>query len=163
VKKMPLFKKVIALLVTGLWLCSYGVGIFAHAIEPPPPLKALVAKTKSQVTTSDMDSFKTLYDKKDYDWIIDVREPEEYNSGHIPQAINIPRGVIEIRIWALAGYPEKMDTGIRLFLYCGTGTRCTLAAKSLQDLGFTRVIAVDMQLADWVAAGYPMTEAEPAF
>jgi rhodanese-related sulfurtransferase len=47
-----------------------------------------------------------------------------------------------------------MDT--KITLYCGSGVRCILAAKSLRDLGFTNVVAVDMRLADWAKAGYPL-------
>ena len=43
-------------------------------------------------------------------------------------------------------------------LYCGSGTRCVLAAKSLQDLGFSNVTAADMRIDDWRRAGYPLME-----
>jgi rhodanese-related sulfurtransferase len=160
---MMLYTRIHILVLIGLSLCTSWPGLSAYAAEPPAPVQALVEKIKPQITTIDMTRFKTIVDNKDYDWIVDVREPNEYNKGHIPQAVNIPRGVIEIQIWALTGYPEKMDTGIKLYLYCGSGIRCMLATKSLQDLGFTHVTAVNMKLADWIAAGYPVTEAELDF
>ena len=43
-------------------------------------------------------------------------------------------------------------------LYCATGGRCALAAKSLQDLGFTNATSVDMRFDDWVKAGYPVAK-----
>ena len=88
--------------------------------------------------------------------IIDVREPGEYAAGYIPGAINIPRGVIEFKIWPYVGFPEKTNTGKKLILYCKSSGRCSLATKTLQDLGFTNVIAVDMKFADWIKAGYPL-------
>ena len=44
----------------------------------------------------------------------------------------------------------------QIYLYCKTGGRCTLAAKTLQDLGFTNVTAVVMLFEDWKKAGYPV-------
>jgi rhodanese-related sulfurtransferase len=134
-----------------------------HAAEVPQIVTDLVAEAKTQVDTIDMETFRKVIDSKAYDYIIDVREPDEFAAGHIPGAINIPRGVIEFRIWVLTGYPESTDTSIRLYIYCKTGGRCALAARSLQALGFTHVIAVDMMLADWQAAGHLLTVPEADF
>ncbi len=122
----------------------------------PQAVQQLIAKAKSQVRTVDMATFKSSLDKKSVGLLIDVREPEEYAAGHIPDAINIPRGVIELRIWPHVGFPDKTDLNKQLTLYCGSGARCVLAAKSLQDLGFSNVTAVDMRIAEWVKAGYPL-------
>jgi rhodanese-related sulfurtransferase len=46
----------------------------------------------------------------------------------------------------------------KVSLYCRTGGRCTLAAKSLQDLGLTNVTAVVMLFEDWQKAGYPVAK-----
>jgi rhodanese-related sulfurtransferase len=64
--------------------------------------------------------------------------------------------VIELNIWPYVGFPDSTDLGKRITLYCGSGMRCILAAKSLQDLGFTNAVAVDMRIADWAKAGYPL-------
>jgi len=122
----------------------------------PSSVKDLVARTKAQIRTIDMASFKSALDKREAGLIVDVREPLEYASGHVPGAINIPRGVIELSIWPHVGFPDSTDLGKRITLYCGVGTRCILAAKSLQDLGFTNAVAVDMSIADWAKAGYPL-------
>ena len=126
----------------------------------PDSVTRLVAETKQTITTIDMKAFKDVLESKAYDMVIDVREPNEYAGGHVPGAINIPRGVIEFRIWRHIGYPDATDTAKRIYLYCGGGSRCALAARSLQDLGFSKVVAVDMKLKDWVAAGNPL-ELEP--
>ncbi len=124
----------------------------------PPVVNELVARTKAQVKTIDMAAFKAGIDAKTLGLLVDVREPAEYAEGHIPGAINIPRGLIELRIWTHVGYPEKTDLGRRITIYCGTGTRCVLAAKSLQDLGFSNVVAVDMRLRDWLKAGHSLVK-----
>jgi rhodanese-related sulfurtransferase len=143
-------------IATTFLLAVFSTGIVLAA-PVPEVVTRLVAETKARVTTIDMETFRKVVDTRAYDYIIDVREPDEYASGHIPGAINIPRGVIEFRIWALVGYPDSMNTGMRIYTYCKTGGRCALAARSLQDLGFTAVTAVDMKLADWVDAGHPLS------
>ena len=122
----------------------------------PPALDELVARTKAQIRTIDLPALKAALDAGRTGLLIDVREPQEFQSGHIPGAINIPRGQIELSIWSRVGYPGELDMNRQMTLYCGSGIRCMLAAKSLQDLGFTRVVAVDMRLGDWVKAGYPL-------
>jgi rhodanese-related sulfurtransferase len=115
-----------------------------------------VAKAKKSVKLVDMSKFKKVVDKKKYDLIIDVREPGEYAKGHVTGAINIPRGLIEFKIWSKVGFPENTDTGKKIYIYCKTGGRASLATKSLKDLGFTKVKAVNMKIADWIEAGHPI-------
>ncbi len=122
----------------------------------PPSVGELLARTKAQVKSIDMATFKSGLEKGELGMVIDVREPEEFEEGHVAGAINIPRGLIEVRIWPKVGFPDKLDLGKKLTLYCGTGFRCIMAAKSLQDLSFTNVTAVDMKIADWKKAGYPL-------
>ena len=131
--------------------------------KPPPVVAELVANAKAAVNTIDMQAFRALLDQPDHGFIIDVREPDAFATGHVPGAINIPRGVIEFRIWALIDYPQNAPADVKLTLYCKSGGRCALAAKSLKELGFVQATAVDMKLKDWVDAGYPMTEPEPQF
>jgi rhodanese-related sulfurtransferase len=128
-----------------------------HA-DPPPALGKRVTDAKSATRAIDLAAFHEVYVGKAYDFLIDVREPDEFTSGHIPGAINIPRGVIEFRIWGAVGTPENTPTDQRIYLYCKTGGRCALAAESLQELGFTRAIPVDMKLEHWQQAGYPLTQ-----
>lgn len=139
------------------WLCAALLAApCAFAQSYPPSVLELVARTKAQVRTVDMTALKSALDAGAAGLLIDVREPQEFLSGHIPGAINIPRGQIELAIWPQVGFPDQLDLGRRLTLYCGSGVRCILAAKSLQDLGFTNVVAVDMRLADWGRAGFPL-------
>lgn len=126
------------------------------AQDYPASVGQLVAAAKKQIKTIDMATFKSLFDKNDLGLLVDVREPEEYGEGYIPGAINVPRGWIELRIWAYVGFPDKTDLSKKITLYCGSGVRCILAAKSLQDLGFSDVTAADMRIREWANAGYPL-------
>jgi len=151
------------MIITGLISVCLLAPFFATAeTKQPQPdsVNQLVAQTKKLIKTINLDEFKSAVDKKDYDLIIDVREPDEYTQGYVPDAVNIPRGVIEFKIWPYVGFPEKTDTGKKIILYCKTGGRCSLAAKSLQDLGFTNVMSVDIMFKSWVDAGYPVANNE---
>jgi rhodanese-related sulfurtransferase len=78
--------------------------------------------------------------------LIDVRELNEYNHGYIPGAINIPRGVLEFKInnedfWMNEGlYLPLQDE--EFILICKKGGRSTLAAESIQKLGYNNVKVV---------------------
>lgn len=131
---------------------------FVQAQNYPPSVGQMVAATKKQVKTVSLAEFKAMLDRNDAGIIVDVREPDEFAEGHIVGAVNEPRGLIEFTIWKHVGYPDKIDTSKKLTLYCKTGGRCALAAKSLQDLGFTNVASVDMKIEDWVKSGYPLVK-----
>ncbi len=131
-----------------------------HALAQnyPDSVKQMVSATKKQIKVISMEQFKALVDKKEAGLIIDVRQEDEYADGFVPGAVNVPRGLIEFRIWKLVGFPDKTDMNKQMTLYCLTGGRCALAAKSLQDLGFTNVTSVDMMFDNWVKAGYPVAK-----
>lgn len=123
----------------------------------PPVVDAKIAQAKRAVKAIDMAAIKRAVDTDERVLIVDVREPDEYAAGHIPRAVNIPRGVLEFRIWKYVGYPDRTNTAARIYLYCRSGARCALAARTLGELGFTNVYAaVGMKFDDWVAAGYPV-------
>lgn len=126
----------------------------------PDSIKQLVGKTKKEVPLVNMEQFKAGFDQKSLGLIVDVRNPDEYAEGHIPGAVNVPRGLLEFTIWSHVGHPDKTDMNKQLTLYCKTGGRCALATKTLRDLGFTNVTSADMVFEQWVKAGYPV--AKPA-
>ena len=68
--------------------------------------------------------------------IIDVREPEEYDRGHVPGAINIPPNEIMAGATKLADVPKDTE----LVLYCVSGSRSTVSMQYLQRLGFTNLV-----------------------
>ncbi|MBN8482809.1 MAG: sulfurtransferase [Xanthomonadales bacterium] len=94
--------------------------------------------------------------------LIDVREPHEYAAGHLPGAINLPRGVLEFQVdahpaMACATSPALAERSRPLVVYCLTGGRSALAAESLQRLGFTEVESLAGGFAAWRDAGLPVT------
>ena len=87
---------------------------------------------------------------------MDVREPQEFAAGHVPGAINIPRGVIEFKIWNHVGYPANTRIDQPIVLQCQSGNRASLAAQALMEMGFTHTSAVVMSLDDWQKSGHPL-------
>lgn len=66
--------------------------------------------------------------------VLDVREPAEYAAGCLPEAVNIPRGVLEFKIDNLPAFKNDKDSPI--LVYCQSGGRSALAAEALQKLGY---------------------------
>jgi glyoxylase-like metal-dependent hydrolase (beta-lactamase superfamily II) len=83
--------------------------------------------------------------------ILDVREADAYQAGHIPGAIHLPRGQLELRIDAL--FP---DPATRILTCCEFGKISTIAAATLRDMGFASAAALDGGLRSWREAGHPL-------
>jgi molybdopterin/thiamine biosynthesis adenylyltransferase/rhodanese-related sulfurtransferase len=83
--------------------------------------------------------------------LLDVREPDEWSQGHVPGALYIPRGYLELQV------EERVkDKDQEVVVYCAGGTRSALGAKSLQDLGYTRVTSMQGGFAKWKESGFPI-------
>jgi len=94
--------------------------------------------------------------------LIDVREPAEFDTGHIAGAVNIPRGVLEFQVDAHPAVANVSDPALShkdqpLVVYCRTGGRSALAALTLSRIGFSDVRSISGGVTDWVAAGLPLT------
>jgi molybdopterin/thiamine biosynthesis adenylyltransferase/rhodanese-related sulfurtransferase len=79
---------------------------------------------------------------------IDVREGDEWQEGHIPGAVHVPRGYLESRIETAV--PDKSTPVI---LYCAAGNRSAFAAKTLLELGYTNVSSLHGGFTDWKRNG----------
>jgi rhodanese-related sulfurtransferase len=85
--------------------------------------------------------------------IVDVREKDEWDEEHIPDAIHMSRGTIELDI------EEKVpDTNTIIICHCGGGGRSALAAESLQKMGYKNVRSMAGGFKAWKAAGLPTRE-----
>lgn len=124
----------------------------------PDSFDTYVAQVKKQIQTIDVDAFHAVVQNPSGALIVDVREPDEYAAGHVPGAISLPRGVLEFRIWKVLGHPNAIDMNRKIVLYCLTGGRCAMAARSLKDLGFTNAVSVSMHLREWQQKGYPLVK-----
>jgi rhodanese-related sulfurtransferase len=121
-----------------------------------PALENHLQAISQQVKSIDMDSFARLLESTTAVMIVDVREYPEYEESHVPGAVNVPRGIIEFKIWDALADADRVRFDTPIYVYCGLGDRSILAAKSLQELGFTNVQHVDMRFRDWEQSGFPI-------
>lgn len=82
--------------------------------------------------------------------LLDVREPAEYQQGHLAGAINIPRGLLEFK---MGSAPEFEVRDQAIVLYCKTSGRSALAAASLKQMGYVNVTSIAGGYDAWAAAG----------
>ena len=95
----------------------------------------LVQAAKAVIHEVSVPQAKTMLD--DDCIALDVREPAEFESGHIDSARHIPRGMLE---FSIANHPDFQDKTRSVLVYCKTGGRSALATATLQQLGFTNVV-----------------------
>jgi rhodanese-related sulfurtransferase len=86
--------------------------------------------------------------------VLDVRERDAYEAGHIPGARLLPRGQLELRV-----NDELPDPTARIVTVCEFGKISTLAAATLRDLGFLRAAALDGGMKGWREGGHPVEAA----
>ncbi len=83
-------------------------------------------------------------------YLIDVREREEYREGHLPGAISVPRGFLEMKI-----EETVPDRDAEIIAYCQGGTRSLIAAKILKEMGYKKVVSMAGGFSAWKGAGNP--------
>src|SRR5437868_10396173 len=81
--------------------------------------------------------------------LIDVRERNEFDEGHVPDAIHLSKGFIETRI-----EDAVPDRSTPITLYCAGGVRSLLAARALNELGYTDVQSMAGGFGAWKQAGF---------
>lgn len=106
-----------------------------------------IRQIKEQVTEVDPSEVRGLLDEGIA--VLDVRETEEWDAGHLPGATHVPRGYLESRIDGAV--PDRSRPVV---LYCASGTRSALAAKTLIDLGFEDVRSMTGGYTLWKDRGY---------
>src|SRR5438477_12557128 len=109
----------------------------------------LVAEAKKNITEiSPQDAAAKL--KSGEAVIVDVRDKDEWDEGHIPGALHMSRGTIELDI------VEKVpETNAMIICHCGGGGRSALAGESLQKLGYNIIRSMAGVFKAWKAAGLP--------
>jgi len=129
--------------------------MFVAADDAVTP-ESLVAAARADIVEVDVDAAQALLDAGAL--LVDVREPEEYAAGHIPGAVNVPRGVLEFRIARNYAFETKAQP---IVVYCRTGGRAALATQSLNALGYTGAVSLAGGIAAWRAAEAPVSEDQP--
>lgn len=92
---------------------------------------------------------------KQADFLIDVREADEFHEGHIPGAVNIPRGILEFK---LTSDPSLDNRDLNLVVYCKTGGRAALSARVMKEMGYLHVQSINGGIEAWKTAGKPVVK-----
>lgn len=109
--------------------------------------------------TMTREDLKSKLDRGERFKLVNVLSPASFEHGHIPRSINVPLQELEERAPSLWSRDEE------IVVYCGS-FECTAsptAARTLEKLGFTKVVDYEGGMADWRDAGYPVHESKDAW
>lgn len=121
--------------------------------ELPTVVKDMIDKANASVPKVSAADVKAAIDKKEKAIFLDVRDSEEYSAGHLPGAMNISRGTLELHVFG-----KIPDREAKIYVYCKASSRSALATKTLQELGYTNAILMDATFENWIRAGYPVVQ-----
>ena len=111
--------------------------------------RELLAQVKSEIAEIATPDAHALLGADTLPLFLDVRESGEWQEGHIPGAVHIPRGNLESRVEAMV--PDKSR---EIVVYCAVGARSAFAVKSLAELGYENLTSLAGGFADWKRNGY---------
>jgi glyoxylase-like metal-dependent hydrolase (beta-lactamase superfamily II)/rhodanese-related sulfurtransferase len=115
-------------------------------------VEQMLAEAAATVPFMSLEELKARVEGGDPDLVIlDVRERDAFEEGHIAGARLLPRGQLELRV-----NQELPDPTRRILTYCELGRISTLAAATLRTMGFQRAVALDGGIIAWREAGYPL-------
>ena len=115
--------------------------------------KKMLAEANAVIETVSVPDLPYLLDDPDV-VVLDVRDADERDKeGAIPDSVHAPRGLLEFLADPESPiYNDLISTERRLVVYCGTGGRSALAAKTLVDMGYPEVVSLAGGFAAWAAA-----------
>ena len=121
-----------------------------HKHHNPGFLK-LVNEAKARVKEIGIEEYKRMSSSGEPHVLVDIREDNEWNAGHVAGAVHLGKGIIERDIET--SIPDKNAT---LVLYCGGGFRSALAADALQQMGYANAISLDGGWRALQGSGFPI-------
>jgi molybdopterin/thiamine biosynthesis adenylyltransferase/rhodanese-related sulfurtransferase len=114
--------------------------------------RELLAQVRGEIDEISTVEAHERLESSDGSLFVDVREPDEWDEGHIPGAIYTGRGRLEQRIEGLV--PDKSRA---LLVYCSAGSRSAFASKALEELGYLNVVNLAGGFSDWKRNGFEVT------
>jgi len=82
--------------------------------------------------------------------LVDVRETHEWEAGHLPGAVHVPRGHLESKIEG-----EAPDRAQPIVIYCASGIRSVFASRTLAEMGYADVVSMSGGFQGWKSQGLP--------
>ncbi|MSO94175.1 MAG: molybdopterin-synthase adenylyltransferase MoeB [Thermoleophilia bacterium] len=111
--------------------------------------RELLTRTKDEIDEVSSPDVHLRVAAGDPPVLLDVREQDEWDEGHLPGAVHVSRGNLEARIEAVVP-----DRSREVVVYCAGGARSAFATKSLSDLGYENVASMAGGFAEWKHNGY---------
>src|SRR6516165_8174677 len=111
--------------------------------------KEILSQTKQQIKEVSVHEVNEKLNPANGFTLLDVRERDEWDQGHLDQAIFLPRGFLEVK-----ADKTLTDKSQPIVVYCAGGTRSALAAKTLQDMGYTNVYSMRGGFNEWKNNGF---------
>ncbi len=115
-----------------------------------PTYRELLQQVRGEIAEIDAARARDVVDGREA-VVVDIREQDEWDEGHIAGAVHIPRGHLESRIERSA--PDRAHP---VLLYCSAGHRSAFAAKTLEEMGYKDVTSLAGGFTDWKRNGYPV-------
>ena len=113
----------------------------------------IVTQAKSQIQEIGIDQAEAAV--READLLIDVREYDEFASGHLQGAVHMSRGMLEFK---MSANPELAARDLNIILYCKTSGRAALAALQLKEMGYLNVRSIAGGIDAWIAVGKPVVK-----
>lgn len=103
----------------------------------------LIEEAKQQIDEVTPEQVREMQLRNESVIYLDVREPNEWNLGRIPQAVHLPRGNLETKVEAM------IDRAQKVVVYCARGNRSALAALTMKQMGYQNVASMSRGFQGW--------------
>src|SRR5689334_6777773 len=103
----------------------------------------LIDEAKQQIEQVTPDQVQEMQARNEPVVYLDVREPNEWNLGHLPGAVHLPRGNLEGKVEAMIPRDK------RVVIYCARGNRSALAALTMKQMGYQHVSSMARGIQGW--------------
>ena len=113
--------------------------------------RELLRQVKAEIDEIDAETARELFEGSKPPLVVDVRRRDEWDEGHIPGAVHIPRGSLESRIEKATPDRERP-----VVVYCSVGERSAFAARTLGELGYEDVSSLNGGFTEWKRNGFPI-------
>ena len=130
-----------------------------HHAEQAKSASQIVAEARQTVPELTVAQAKEELEQGHINLLLDVREPAEWEKGHIPGVLLAPRGMLEWYADPTTPYAKSELTtqrDARIIVACASGGRSMLAAQTLKSMGYTNVVNMAGGFNEWSKQGFPV-------